>query len=415
MKLIYLWLLSFFLVLFVFAACSKQKATLQEIVVADAFLNQQEIKLSRFVQEVRYLPLETQPSSLISDYPIIKVEDYIIVRNTGKPTPLMLFDKLNGKFIRCIGNIGRGPNEYSVPVFDFYNYFDKNVYTMDITHREIKILDVNGEYKNSFKTPDVLEPSVKGGKLGISFSTYLDNETYVSFVNNFTGAIKNKLVIFNRDSILKIYPNYLRWGNKDITKNHRPSFSPLFFRWSNNLYFKEMFNDTLFQVKVDTLVPRFVFRFGEHGLSYEKQELISPSFAQISNEYFLINRIMENSEYIFFNLTYDKKEFTCFFDKNMKTTHVCKLHEGSQSGFIDDINDFMPFVPRSITSQNELIAILSPLDIMQWIRNNPEKSKATKEKLSWLNTYSETSNPVVVIAKFTTDPREHGKETRRNN
>lgn len=393
----------FFPLVLLFLACScerKVNSKLEIIDIANAFENQQEIKLSRFVSEITYIPLESKLESFISDYPTIKVEDYILVRNSGlNHTPLLLFDKSNGDFIRYIGKIGRGPGEYDVPAKDFYNVYNKLIYTLDHNLREIKILDINGHYFEGFETPNVTESSVRGGMLSVIFDTYLDNDTYVSFVNNFTGAIKTKLVIFNKDSILNIFPNFLQWGDKDVTKNHTPSFNPQFIRLNNNLYFKEVFNDTLFRVTIDKLLPRFIFKYGKYGLPYEQQQKIMPSFGQLSYDYFMVNDIDENSNFLFFRLFYDKKEYTCFYDKKAKTTTVCKPIGDSPSALIDDINDFMPIAPKDFTQENEMISVLYPMDILKWSKDNPEKAKQLSDKMNWLKNISETSNPVIVVAK----------------
>ena len=106
-----------------FLAFSCEKNELEIIDLAEAFSKQKEIKLSKFVSEIRYIPLELKPESVISEYPTIKVYDYIIVRNSSSKTPLMVFDKSNGKFVKYIGNVGRGPGEYSIPARNFYNFY----------------------------------------------------------------------------------------------------------------------------------------------------------------------------------------------------------------------------------------------------------------------------------------------------
>jgi hypothetical protein len=393
----------FFPLVSLFLACSHDQKVNSELGIIDiayAFENQQEVKLSKFVDTITYIPMELNAESFISDYPVIKVEDYIIVRNTGPSnTPLLLFDKSNGNFIRFIGKIGRGPGEYTVPAKDFYNVYNKLIYTHDYNLGKIKILDINGRFLESFNTPEITEPSNKGGKLRVLFSTYLDKDTYLSYTDNFNGVIKTKLVIYNKDRILKIFPNFLQWGNKDVNKNHRPSFNPCFIRWSNNLYFKEMFNDTLFCITKESLIPRFIFNYGQYGLPYEQQDRIMPSFGQLSYDYFLVNDIYENSDFLFFRLFYDKKEYSGFYDKKAKTTTVCKPIGDSTSALTNDIIDFMPFVWKGFTQKNELISILDPTDILKWLKNNPEKSQKLEEKMVWLKTISETSNPVIVIAK----------------
>ena len=391
--------LMLFLAVFILS-CSDEHNELMTIDVADAFENQMEVKLSEFVTGVTYIPLETIKESYISDYPSIKVGDYIIVRNTGSDMPLLLFNKSDGKFIRTIGKVGRGPDEYNFPVKDYYNTGKNYVYTNGYKHNETKVFDLTGSFLYSFSRPEIAEPSVKGGKLSILFGTYLDDENYVSFIDNYTGAIKTKLVIFNKDSIRKIFPNYLKWGDKDLTKNRRPSFNTAFIRWNNNLYFKEIFNDTLFHVTAEELKPRLVFKMGTYGLSYEDQQKISPSFGQISSEYFLITDIDENSRFIFFCLSYyHNKRYIGFFDKKLKTTTICRETPENNSALIDDMNGFMPIIPLDFTQENEMISVLSPIEILHWLENNHDKANRLREEMQWLNDLTETSNPVIVIAK----------------
>jgi hypothetical protein len=65
----------------------------------------------------------------------------------------------------------------------------------------------------------------------------------------------------------------------------------------------------------------------------------------------------------------------------------------------DDLNDFIPIVPESFTADNEMISILQPADIMDWKEKNPGKFDRMRRQLEWLNNYSESSNPVVVVGK----------------
>jgi len=396
MRLKLLFLLSFFIF-----SCSNEHNELVTIDVADSFEKQIEVKLSEFVSEVTYIPLESTKESFISDHPVIKVGDYIIVRNTGPNMPLLLFDKSNGKFINHIGKVGRGPDEYNFPVKDYYNTSKNIIYTNGYKPDETKVFDITGSFLYSFSRPEIMEPSVKGGKLSLSFDTYLDENNYVSFIDNFTGTIKTKLVIFNKDTIKKTFPNYLKWGDKDLTKNRRPYFNTTYFiRWNSNLYFKEIFNDTLFQVTIEELKPRLIFNMGKYGLSYEEQQKISPSFGKISSDYFLITDIDENSSFIFFCLSYyNNKKYTCFFDKNLKTTTICKETPEYQSALIDDINGFFPIIPLDFTQENEMIAVLSPVEILHWLNNNQGKATILRERMQWLNDLTETSNPIIVIAK----------------
>ena len=71
----------------------------------------------------------------------------------------------------------------------------------------------------------------------------------------------------------------------------------------------------------------------------------------------------------------------------------------SFSALIDDINGFMPVIPEGFTQNNEMISILKPKDIMDWIENNPEKAALLEKEYEWLKDITEFSNPVIIIAK----------------
>ena len=381
--------------------CSKRDNVVYNINIAEAFQNQQPVFLSKFVSEILYVPLKLDTESAISDYPNIIIADYIIIKNSGfyNSTPLMLFAKNNGNFLRFIGKVGRGPNEYSSVVPDFYNIFNNKLFTYDLTHREIRVLDLEGNIIDRFNTFDISDPSFSRGIQRASFDTYLNEDTFVSYISNSTGSVKTKILLFNKDQVLKTFPNYLRWGDADPKKNNAPYFSPKFYRWNKNLYFKEMFNDTLFQVTTVNLVPRYVFNLGKNGLSYDQQNKIMPTFGQLDHSYFLIEDIDENDDFIFFQLAYQLKTYTGIFNKKTSETTICKLTENAASGLTDDINGFMPLIPRAFTEDNEMVCILSPIDILKWLKDNPDKSEKLKVKLSWLDSITVASNPVIVFAK----------------
>lgn len=387
--------------MFPILSCSRKGPEIPVIDIENAFSNMESASLSSFVSSIKYIPLESSSLAMISDYPGIIVDETIIVRNTGfnSSTPLMLFNKQNGKFDHYIGKIGRGPNEYSFPVKDFFNIYNNHIYTSDNTLREIKVLSLEGNIIDKFNTFDISDPSFNRGIQRASFDTYLNEDTFVSYISNSTGSVKTKLLLFNRDKVLKTFPNYLSWGDIDPKKNNTPYFSPKFFRWDKALYFKEMFNDTLFQVTTDNLIPRYVFNLGKNGLPYEQQNKIMPTFGQLDNNYFLIEDIDENDDFIFFQLAYQKKTYTGIFNKKENETTICELTDNTASGLTDDINGFMPLIPKTFTDENEMVCILSPLDILKWLKENPDKSEKLKVRMTWLESLSPTSNPIVVIAK----------------
>jgi hypothetical protein len=366
----------------------------------DAFEKKKIIYLSQIIENAEYIPLEMTANSVVShpEYSVV-TDDYIIVRNI-LPQQILLFDRTKGKFIKGVGRQGRGPDEYGqIPVDNFYNSEKNIIYAYDTPRKQILFFNLDGRKFSSIKFPLWVEPQVKGGYLSVNYGSYLDSVTFACRVPNYSGIEKKKLIIYSADSILRIFPNYLRWGDgKGEITSGKAIFSTNFMRWDNNLYFKEIFNDTLFKVTKTALIPRLVFNGGKYSFPYELQgDILPPLNAQ--RDYFLITDIDENSRYLFFQLLYKSKTYTGFYNKLSKTTSICDSSDGKRSELIDDINNFLPITPFGFTKNNEMVAALKAEDIKKWIDANPEKLKSLGKKFPWLNKIDELSNPVIFIAK----------------
>ncbi|MEA1876649.1 MAG: 6-bladed beta-propeller [Bacteroidota bacterium] len=107
--------------------------------------------LSRIGESIEYIPLETTPSCLIGpahNYRYKIVRDTIYLTRSGHP--VYVFD-LNGKFVRRIGQVGKGPQEF-VDVTSFA--IDKNENRIWISDRKVgKILiySTDGSFVSQFK------------------------------------------------------------------------------------------------------------------------------------------------------------------------------------------------------------------------------------------------------------------------
>jgi hypothetical protein len=238
----------------------------------------------------------------------------------------------------------------------------------------------------------------KMGTPGINLNQYLKEDLFIASIQNFTGWDKRRLIIFSRDSIIKIFPNYLFWKRSNWQSLNSIGMNSNFFRWNDQLSFKEEFNDTVFQITENSLMPRFVFKTG--GLNPQPELMEQRIDLEMLAKYYFIKDITENNDYLFLQLQYEKNMYTCFFNKKNKSTTMCKLNEGNKSAFIDDINGFIPIRPQKITQNNEMIFKLEADDITTWVKANPEKVKALGKNMEWVNSISPVNNPVIVIAKF---------------
>jgi len=370
------------------------------IFVFNALENMENTYLSMFVDNVAYVQLESSEKSFINIQPMIELtEDFIVVRNwvRGEAPLLLLFDRENGKFLREIGKIGRGPDEYSLVPTNYFNQTQKIIYTIG-SNNNILTYNLQGQVKDNFKIPEQFNTDVEGIPVTVTsalFDAYLDSNTFVSYVQNYTGYEKKKIILFNKDTITKIYPNYLSW-ERTPSRNINV-ISPIFYHFDNRLFFKEPYNDTLFEVKHNELNPRFIFSLGKNGIPYALQNEYITSGKSINAT--SVHNFTENNNYLFFTIFKDKKSYLSYYDKSKKSLHVSKGTDSQPSSIIDDINDFLPITKFHINERNELISYFEALSIRKWLDANPDKSKSLSKMYPWLKDFDDTGNPVIMIAK----------------
>jgi len=193
---------------------------------------------------------------------------------------------------------------------------------------------------------------------------------------------------------MKTFPNYLSAPKTSSFFGWNPN--AWFYKLDKQLYFYQLFNDTVFHVETNSLTPKYVLNMVQYSPPYEMKT--SPEFEP--GKYFIIRTIQESSKYLFCSFNFDKKNYTAIFDKNKRTTVVNDYSPESGLGFINNINDFVPLEFSSINEKDELICTINALKIKQWFDLNPEKISQLPEYLKNLKNIQETNNPVVIIAKL---------------
>jgi hypothetical protein len=371
--------------------------------VSDALEKKQVTHLSMFIDSVVYVPLELSNRSLITTSPRIELtKDFIIVRNWGRKPPLLLvFDRETGKFLRDIGTMGRGPNEYSSIPKDFFNQMQETIYAIG-NNNSVLIYDLFGDVKDVFKIPDHFQVEGIAGLEGIQFSsgsfdTYLDTNTFASYVNNYSGYEKKKMVLFSKDKIVKIFPNYLSWERAPSNNINVLSLESIFYHFNNRLFFKEAFNDTLFEVRKDTLTPRYVFSFGQYGIHYALQDEYLKSGKR--HHAFTLDHFTENHNYLFFTIQTNSKTYLTCYDKRNNYLKVCEEIDSYTSALIDDINNFLPVTGFHFNERNEFITYFDALSVREWIESNPDRANTLSEKYPWLKDFDESGNPIIMIGR----------------
>lgn len=349
--------------------------------ITNAFEKRKPININDISKDCNYIVLETTNESLIgSNFTIYSDDQYLVAIDRKR---ILLFDRESGKFIRIIGNSGNGPNEYSKTYTKMpYNEEKKVVYADRNRERYEYALD--GQLINIKKGPELVYDFVN-----------INENTYAAFIDNYMGDEKNKMIIFNeRDSIIKIFPNYQSFPFKGSISVY--TTNSWFYKLNKQLCFCEKFSDTLFNVTPNSLIPRFVFDNGAYSFPYElRGGMINPV-----DKYFFTENILESSKYLFYTFRFNKEVYTAVYDKKQKNTIVNDYIGESGKGYINNIYDFVPLELSSINGKGELTCTIDAFKIKLWFEANTEKSEKLPVYLQKLKNMKESENPVVMITKL---------------
>lgn len=340
--------------------------------------------LSQFSSEIEYVRLETANEGFVATaYPRAYVlEDYIY---TVAFRQILQFDRKTGKFIKELSHYGYDPEAYQYTLPSMHPTTSNEIYVR--TGNRIKTLNSKGEIKTIASAPSEVENAFE-----------VEDGYFAGYIKNMSCTVKELIVIFNKKGdVIKSFPNH-----QQCEPNRTNSFSlrlseGLFFTSKNDVFFKEAFNDTVFQVTKNELLPAVIFNMGEHSPPYEKKEIMEDD--DYLNMY-SVNNIDLNDNYVFFSLNYQGKTYSAYHDIKENKTHLAYERYTQTSSFQDDLNGFIPFSPQYINDQNELVSHVAAEVIYNWFRDNPDKIESLPKSLQKLQDIDREDNPVVMIVKL---------------
>ncbi|TKG94064.1 6-bladed beta-propeller [Puteibacter caeruleilacunae] len=355
--------------------------------VTTAIANKHDVVDYDIFKTIKYIPLETSKEHMVKSDPKMFMTGKYVVSNAFRQ--IYLFDRFTGEFIREIGGYGRGPEEYrstgrGVP-------FDANNEVI-YAHRDDNYLvyGINEETVSKMKYPRYYS--------GIAM---LNDSTYASYRPNITGDEKQRVVIVRNGEIIHTFPNYQSYVKKS-NSFHIDMGEGMFHNYNKKLYFKEILNDTLFEVQPDTLKPRYVFKLGDLGAKYEDKEWLvagekkNGEYVRPLDDFYDTRHFCESSRYLLFESKYQREWYWGCYDKDEKKIIVqpaivdVKLEDGL----------IVPFKMCNgyINSNNQLVTYINGYELQLWFEQH--EGIKLRDDLKKLKGIGENDNPVVIIAQL---------------
>ena len=142
----------FLFILLITAGCKRQNQTADDLITVDVTKNsfpKKELVLQDFM-DVEYIPLETNDDFVNQGFVQAVGEKFIIVANYRKDGDIFVYDR-TGRAIRKINRQGQGGEEYISFTSITLDEENNEMFLNDHWARKIKVYDLEGNFKRSFK------------------------------------------------------------------------------------------------------------------------------------------------------------------------------------------------------------------------------------------------------------------------
>lgn len=353
-------------------------------------LTENKITLAEIANDISYIPLDNgfPISSIIYSYYFADSSIYLASKDLG----VMVFNR-EGRMIRKIGSIGRGPGEYlhctNLAVDEelkiIYIYSGNNL---------IKVYSLNGDFLRDI--------SVNQYPGYIDCIDILDSKLYAFYFLQFGDSKFNWIILdstghpseMKERSIPVFWSN---WGAKSGT-----------YTFDNKLSYWNPYNDTVYTFSSGTRYgPAFLISPGEHRIP--KSKIDTDNLAK----YLFINYVFETSKYLVIKYGY-KKNIIALIDKKTGKSYLNPLETDKNltiehGGITNNIDGGLMFQPDNYFAGNDneyMAGIIQPHDLKLHIgceefkNSSPEypEKKAALQKLA--DALNETDNPVLMVVKL---------------
>jgi hypothetical protein len=358
------------------------------------------VPVSNFVDSLEYVVLETTVSSMLGRvFDAQFTRDYIFIEHNG---PLAQFDR-KGKFLRLIGKVGRGPEEYNGMRAFSVDEVQRLIYIQANWARKILVYSFEGEFVKSIDLN--LDDRIivwSRDSLFMCFSEpQIGNEEYVF------------REIDSEGKRIQTVKNYSTWQDKaPFGRTNIYWGRNIFYRLNNKLHFKGEFNDTVYTYDSNyKVIPKFYIDLKEYRLPANLRIERGPIHSIPPDFYWACVR--ETSRFIFIRYsTYAANpsdiwaldEGYIYVDK--KTGVYETIHnKNDKSGFINDLDGGPDFIPE-YTNDSLAFHFIKSIDMKEFIssdnflKSTPKYPEKKELLLNKMNGLKESDNDILVIAKL---------------
>jgi len=344
-------------------------ARLVTIDVAALFEERVEAPLSAIGDLFKVVPLETNEKSIISGNPgrvIFANGNYYV-----DSKKLIYRFSENGEFLNTIGNVGRGPGEYSS--LGSYDVSDCGSFVAVLSSRRALLYNIEGDFIRSFPVDN------KAREIAVT------SDAVVTHSDHDHEASEHSFCIYTLEGTpLKCFSAFEKFIEPErmvqVLQN-----SAFFFKYANNLYVKEYVGDTIYMFSGIKLEPRLVHSTTTYRLTPEKRSVINGFTEVLSTQW-----MFETGNYLLARFSLHKTGLLILH--NNLTSGIIALNPtgGISDNLVSNtnINDFYQSEADSC-----VMFMISASDYLSYLGR---EGMATGTNDSLPGRIDESSNPVIV-------------------
>lgn len=347
------------------------------------------IHLSEIADKISYIPLDNiVPIGLIYDnIEIVKDKIYLSVKDVG----ILVFN-MEGKLIKKIGSIGRGPGEYTYYFLFTVDEKNENVYVFD-SGEIIKVFSKTGRFVRRF-------PVKEFGSM--EKMKYFNSKLFVLVASQFSSTENEWVFLDTLGNVIKKQPRKL----PPFSTNWSNSY-PI-YKYDNSLVYYNTFCDTVFSISYDLKeIPKLTIGQGEYRLPKENLTVDQ----MLSKKYLNLSKLLETNKFILLKYSY-KANYLVLVDKkdhSAKSINLEYSNSAYNNGITNDIDVGCFFLPDhyySVNGNEYLIGIQYPYQIVSRAASkefkdlNPKVPSKKMEFEKLAASLKETDNPVIVMVKL---------------
>ena len=357
--------------------------------------NKRIVNLSQIAKEVDYIKLETNSECVIANEPQYYFTDSLIFVNNRDH---VLKFSIDGKFLGRIGTSGRGPQE-----IDFIRTMsvlpeEKLIAIQKNSEQKLLYFSFDGSFIKSTSIPRFYNLKVlkDGNYLGYE-SGNLGSEKYIFLLTNEKGDTLS--TVHNTNTWTSISSRSL-----DIKYQFEP-----FYNFNDQLHFKSMYNDTVFNISSNSIVPSYFIDMGKFKLPHElrpERALADPAkmqkFSKKASEYVFCN-VFESPGNVFITTANFKSSDIRYLMYNKNTRDGCLLinQNKESSGISNDWDGGIDFWPTGNIENGKIYMPASIIKIKDVLSEGKSELNFSKDKNSklreLLSGIDDTGNPIIMV------------------